>query len=794
MTASVPSRDLGPYRLEELLGRGGMGEVYRAVDQRLGRQVAIKHLPPSAAGGDETRRRRFRLEAATLARLSHPAIVQIFDLYEADDGDWIVMELVQGPTLAELLERGPLPLGMTIDFGRQIAEGLAEAHGQGLLHRDLKAENVMLKRPATGSQSSGSNQPSGSNQHSLTASRTSGGRSVFGQVKILDFGLAKDLQEEDRLSVSGQILGTLRCMSPEQVRGLPLDPRSDLFSLGLLLYELTTGVPAFRGSSDFDTLQRITLHPHRPASELRPEMPPRLATLIDRLLEKSPGDRPASADEVADELAQIAAQAPAQTASWPRVSHHDELTREDLPTLDAWPADQNLPGPQDLEGSSLGSPPPQSGYFERYRLRPFVLLLGAVALLAAVGWWLAGSAEKPAAGPVEGLAAEPDAFALFQEGMAWLERPDKKGHLDKAITAFEAALARDENSAAAHAGLALAYRRQYFESRDPAHLAQARTVAERAVRLDEHLALARVALGSISAWAGDDAAALRELEIALQLDPRSVEAYRGLGEAHRRKDRFADAIAAYQKAVQLAPRDHSLHDQLGILYYRTARYDEAAAEFRQSLELVPDRAEAYRDLGAVYYMQGRLAEAAEAFQKALAIRPDHSLYSNLGTILFAQGLYPPAAAAFEKALEHGGANFYLYWANFADAERQLADRQESARASYAQAISLLHQELEKNPESLFLRSRLALYRAKRGDCGAAAKDLEEMARQGDHQAEGHYRSAVAWEVCGKRAAALASLGAALEAGYPPAQVAADPELFGLRADPAYRRLVGGGGR
>ncbi len=315
-------------------------------------------------------------------------------------------------------------------------------------------------------------------------------------------------------------------------------------------------------------------------------------------------------------------------------------------------------------------------------------------------------------------------------------------------------------------------------------------MAERAVRLDAHLALAHVALGTISSYAGRDAAALRELATALQLEPGNVEAHRGLGEAHRRQGRFADAIAAYETAIRLAPRDHTLHDQLGMLYYRTARYGEAAAEILESLALAPDRAEGYRDLAAIYYMQGRLAEAAEALQKALAIRPDHSLYSNLGTILFAQGLYPPAAAAFEKALQHGGANFYLYWANFADAERQMAGREAAARASYAQAIALLRLELEKNPQSPFLRSRLALYRAKQGDCAEIRAELAELARLAGNQAEDHYRIAVAREVCGERTAALAALGAAFAAGYPPAQMGADPELFGLRSDPGYRRLLG----
>lgn len=760
--------------------------VYRAVDTRLGRRVAVKHLPPAAAG-DEVRRRRFRLEAATLARLSHPAIVQIFDLVEEDDGDWIVMEMVAGPTMAELLARGPLPLLQVLDVGRQVAEGLEEAHGQGILHRDLKAENVMLKLP-TGS-----------------AASSRSGRSAPCQIKILDFGLAKVLQgEAEHLSLSGQILGTLRSMSPEQVRGLPLDARSDLFSLGLLLYEMTTGVRPFSGTGDFDTLQRITGHPHRPAIEHRAETPLRLSALIDRLLEKSPGDRPASAGEVADELAQIAAQtAGAPENSAPGSSAAESLAKDALATgaIREEATSGNLPTLTDW----MAAPQRPFWHLSGRRRLPLVLLLsaflalGLVALVAEV-WRRTprGGTPEPPAGSgatlasVKSLAAEPDAHALFAEGMAWLERPDKAGHLERAIASFEAALTLDETSAAAHAGLALAYRRQYVEGRDPARLEQALAVAERAVRLDGHLALARVALGTISSYAGHDAVALRELGTALQLEPSNVEAFRGLGEAHRRQGRFDEAIAAYEKAVRLAPRDHTLHDQLGMLYYRTARYPEAAAEILESLRLAPDRAEGYRDLAAVYYMQGRLAEAAEALQKALAIRPDHSLYSNLGTILFAQGLYPPAAEAFEKALQHGGANFYLYWANLADAQRQRVGRQEAARASYAQAITLLRLELEKDPKSPFLRSRLALYRAKRGDCDEALAELSQIAPLGGNQAEDLYRIAVGWEVCGERSAALAALAAALGAGYPPAQVRADPELFGLRSDPGYRRVLGDG--
>ncbi len=774
LTDDLPRTDLGPYRLEEFLGRGGMGTVYRAVDERLGRRVAVKHLPPAAAG-DETRRRRFRREAATLARLSHPAIVQIFDLVEAEDGDWIVMELVAGPTVAELLDRGPLPVAQVLDVGRQVAEGLGEAHDRGVLHRDLKAENVMLQR-------SGHAAPG----------RASAGRAAPGRAKILDFGLAKILQgeaAEPDLSVSGQILGTHRAMSPEQARGLPLDRRSDLFSLGILLYEMTTGEPAFRGTTSLDTLHRIAGHPHRPAIERRPETPARLSALIDRLLEKSPADRPASARQVADELAQIAADPPGSLEA--------AVRREEIPIIDRQSTlTEWTPGPHR-----------PWWHFPRRRLVPLVLLLIAVLAAALASVWRRAPevmTPEPSAGfprrgtserrlpAVAGPPTEPDAHALFQEGMAFLERSDKPGHLERAIASFEAALTRDETSAAAHAGLALAYQQQYLLGRDPLRLEQALAVAERAVRLDEHLALARVALGTTSTFAGRGDEALRELTTALQLDPSNAEAYRGLGELHRQQDRFDDAIAAYEQAVRLAPRERALHDQLGMLYYRVARYRDAEAQIHASLELAPDRADGYRDLSAVYYMQGRLPEAAEALQKALAIRPEHSLYSNLGTILFAQGLYPPAARAFEKALQHGGGNFYLYWANLADTQRLMAGHEEPARESYRQAIELLRRELEKTPDSTFLRSRLALYRAKRGDRDEALAELAEIAQLDENQAEDLYRIAVAYEVCGERAAALAALAAALEAGYPRQQVRADPELFELRSDPAYRRAIAAG--
>jgi hypothetical protein len=276
----LPER-VGPYRLDEPLGFGGMGTVWRAWDERLKRQVAVKRLRTDRSVPDGLE--RLLREARTAARLNHPAIVQIHDLVEDEAGNWIVMELVEGRTLRHRVEaEGPLPLAEALRIGCEIAEGLAEAHAHQILHRDLKTSNVMLG-------------PSG-------------------RVKILDFGLAKRLPHEDggfgeeaQISSAGMILGTCHAMSPEQALGQELDARSDLFSFGTLIYEILTGEAPFRAATPTSTLARV-LSFHPPAlQEARPEVPRDLSKLVARLLEKDRLYRPQSAREVAEALAGMAA-------------------------------------------------------------------------------------------------------------------------------------------------------------------------------------------------------------------------------------------------------------------------------------------------------------------------------------------------------------------------------------------------------------------------------------------------------------------------------------------------------
>ncbi len=250
-----------------------MGAVYRAFDQALQRPLAIKRLLPDTA--DATRKLRFRREARMAARLNHPSIVHIYEIVETDAGDWIVMELVEGKTLDRMLRDG-LPSALrTVQLMREIADGLAEAHGQGIVHRDLKASNVMV--------------------------------TAAGRAKILDFGLAKTYRGggEQDLSGPGAVLGTCHAMSPEQARGLAVDHRSDLFSLGSLLYELLTGLSPFRAETAAETLTRICTYEPPSVLDVDPAIPRELAELTHRLLSKTPAHRPHSSLDVVAALEQM---------------------------------------------------------------------------------------------------------------------------------------------------------------------------------------------------------------------------------------------------------------------------------------------------------------------------------------------------------------------------------------------------------------------------------------------------------------------------------------------------------
>jgi len=276
----TPGTKLGPYEIVSLLGAGGMGEVYRARDSRLKREVAMKVLP-QALSVDADRLRRFEQEALATAALNHPNILAVFDIGTSAGSPYVVSELLEGETLRERLRSGAIAVRKTLDYAMQIAHGLAAAHEKGIIHRDLKPENLFVTKD--------------------------------GRVKILDFGLAKLTQADPGSHTSmptvthggteaGVVMGTAGYMSPEQVRGMALDPRSDIFSFGAILYEMLSGKRAFHGDTPADTMSSILKEDPPELSETNRNVSPALERIVQHCLEKNPESRFHSASDIAFDL------------------------------------------------------------------------------------------------------------------------------------------------------------------------------------------------------------------------------------------------------------------------------------------------------------------------------------------------------------------------------------------------------------------------------------------------------------------------------------------------------------
>src|SRR5580692_3729732 len=325
---------LGPYEIIGPLGTGGMGEVYRARDTRLGRDVAIKVLPKEMSA-DAVRRQRFEREAKTISGLNHPNICTLHDVGSQDGVDYLVMERLEGETLAKRLEKGPLPLEQVLKYAAQIADGLDTAHRSGVVHRDLKPGNLMLT-------------PSGA--------------------KLLDFGLAKPTMEavslvtmttmaptQSPVTQEGMIVGTFQYMSPEQVEGKELDGRSDIFSLGAVLYEMLTGRRAFEGKSQLSVASAILEKEPAPLSSVKRMTPPALDHVVKKCLAKPADERWQTASDVASEL--------------------------------KWIAESD--GPASVAG-------PLAPGANRERLAWLIALITSIALIVGVNWWRSSKTSEPA--------------------------------------------------------------------------------------------------------------------------------------------------------------------------------------------------------------------------------------------------------------------------------------------------------------------------------------------------------------------------------------------------------------
>jgi tetratricopeptide (TPR) repeat protein/predicted Ser/Thr protein kinase len=713
-------RRVSHYLIDAPLGRGGMGVVYRATDTRLRRTVAVKVLPEDA--GSPVTRERFLREAQAASALNHPGIITVHDVGHDQGIDFIVMEHVEGRTLRAILDAGRLSVGEALGYARQAAAALAAAHAAGIVHRDLKPQNLMV---------------------------TAGG-----QLKILDFGLAHvesgeadpDSPTMERLTEFGTILGTPGYMSPEQAESRPMDARTDVFSLGVILYEMLTGKMPFRGNSAASVLYEIVHREPEPAVRLRPELSREVTDLLDSMLSKDPQGRFANGEELLQALS--GGYAPRGAARRAEVG---------------------------LRGRA---------FVRRHRawVVAIAILLGAVAGFL----WKTRLPRDPVARTpaVPGAAT---AYDRYLEGLELLKRWDKGDNLDTAIRSFTDAKSLDPSFALAFARLADAQRIRYALTHDKAWLAEAGKNADEAVRLNAGLAPVQVVLGRIQAMQGSNDLAFAAFERALSIDANDAEANQAIARQYERRGRLKDAEASYRKAISLDSESISILDSYANFLFRQSRFEEATLQWQAVIRLAPDDAAAFVNLGSSLSEGGKFPEAITMYERAVDLKPNYMAYANLGTAYSRAKRYPDAVKAYKKALELDDKD-WMVWGNLGYVYSWIYGMDARATGAFEHAIKLAEAGRKDNPRDALLYSDLALYYAKVKKPQLALQRLRTAIALSPDTAEIQAAAAEVYELAGQRDKGIEFARKSLELGFPRQRLQRNPELSRLLADPRMRAV------
>ena len=630
---------LGPYEVIAKIGEGGMGEVYRARDPRLNRQVAIKLLP-GALAADPRARERLRREAMAVAALDHPYVCKIFEIGEDGDALFLVMEYIEGETLHRRLQDGALPLSDALRVAGEIAEALQEAHARRFLHRDLKPANIML----TGQ----------------------------GHVKVMDFGLAKRVEDRPspeaatfdsgaaQLTAHGSIVGTPDYMSPEQVKGVALDVRSDLFSFGTILAEMISGRHPFRQSSTGETLAALLREP----PDLGGGIPQGLMNLLRGLLAKAPGDRYASAADVRADLAALASQAslasppssfpaivaapPAQGANaarkwlaWGAAAlavgfvGYLVVTSARLRPVSPVPAAATVIRSVAVLPLDNYSGDPNQDYFAEGMTDELTANLATISQLRVISRGSAMQFKGKSRPPTPDIAAKLNVDAIVEGSVSrsgdrvriTAQLIDARADKHLWANTFE----RSSRDVLALQGeLASAIAREVNVRLTSSE--QLRLTAARSINPDAHDAYLRGRYLFNRPSDENLQKAIAQFEEAVRLSPAFASAYSGLSDAYlwagynegflTATEARPKAQVAAQKAVQLDDDSAEAHTSLGVfkLFYE---YDVAGyeREFRRALTLNPNYAFAHDQFGMGLAFQGRFDEAIAEGKRAIELDP-----------------------------------------------------------------------------------------------------------------------------------------------------------------------------
>jgi serine/threonine protein kinase/Flp pilus assembly protein TadD len=687
-------KSIGHYRVLGKLGEGGMGVVYRARDDKLDREVALKFLPPELASNREARQRLLQ-EARAASRLSHPNIATIYEVGETNGTPFIALELVTGESLKQVLDRGRLPRARLADIARQIAAGLNEAHQAGVLHRDIKPGNIMVD--------------------------------AKGRVKILDFGLAVFAGRErgpeetaenfiTRTATQWSTGGTVPYMPPEQLRGEATDARSDIFSFGVLLYQCLAGRLPFPGETAIDILHAILRQPPIPLRSLLPDIPADWERLVERCLAKVPEQRFPSMQEVTEALAALATDekpaeksvavlyfenlSPAKEDEYFRDGMTEDIITEMLKIrqLRIFPRSAVVPFRDKSVsaaeiGQQLNASYAVTGSLRRAgnRLRISAQLLDvrsgfpvwaerydrqmedvfeiqdeiARSIAQALRVKLSPQEEKAIAQkPTE----NPQAYDALLRGRSYARRVTRPD-LEFAMQMYERAIALDPGFALAHAGVGsvcgLIYQWHEHEER---WIEKGFAACERALALEPQLAEALMARGLILLGKGDYDEAIRYARMAIERKPDCEGAYWVLGQALFVADRLEEIAAITDRAIEMAGDDYNVYVPLTLVFDRLGQA-ERAREVRErlcrtlerQLEQVPEDVRARILLAVTYAGLGHSSQAVGELEKAVALRPhDANILYNAACTYGVLQKKAEALAMLHRAKQEGFPN--MDWA------------------------------------------------------------------------------------------------------------------------------------
>jgi serine/threonine protein kinase/Flp pilus assembly protein TadD len=845
--ASVTDAVAGRFRILRSLGSGGMGEVFVAEDSTLRRNVALKKFSKQDVIDPESRRRLLH-EARAAARLNHPHIASIYDVIDAEDGAYIVMEYVPGGTLEARVKKGALAPGEVMRLGIQVAQALAAAHAEGVIHRDLKPANISLT-PA-------------------------------GTVKILDFGLAwthdpsRSSANDSTTSTATRpldepaaIIGTLPYMPPELLQGHGTDARGDIYSLGVTLFELLTGRRPFSGENRIMLVAAITSQRTPRASEVNRSVPQGLSAVVARAMARDPAARYQSAEALKDALQRL-------TSRWSRVQRWlaGAATAAAVLLFSVWAWQHRTPGSNvvavlpflslspdsvasyvaagitDVIGTNLAMLPiavvplqesnkfraadrdlnvlakelgaslvidgSVQKYGEQLRVTLKMLRAGSSVLdwtyicdgdassvlrlqkeilavlpdgLTTVGFL----SEPPDASTRERLARPPtqheDAYADYNQARAFLEREDIPENIPRAIALFESAVQKDPGFAQAFGGLGEACFARYRKTRDGAWAEKAMRATERALALDPASTGVRYSRSVILFGTGALDEAEKELERVIEEQPNQDAAHSLLGDVYDKQGRKQEAIRAFQAAIDLRRAYWRHHWRLANVFLNYGRLQEARSEARRVTELQPDNPRGYQLLGTIYQAQGNIDEALKNYDISLKLVPTAAAYSNIGGTFFDGKDYERAAHYYRKAVETDP-KLPVYRRNLGDALLEAGKRAEG-RETFVSCVTLADSILRVNPHDANTIALQALCLAKADNGDQALVKIAEATRLNPSSPNILYKQTAVLALLGRRSEALQVLEKALGAGLPAAFAAKDPDLRSISDSEEFKRLI-----